>query len=121
MSTLTSTLTLARTADRIIAGTSHLIAFKEHIDTWNKTHDPELYRVEPQLTNQPHLDAWLAGAAHYESFLIDGQCPSWANESCRVLASPYFPNGKNSKMIALVETPFPFRMRMVFTGKTFLR
>lgn len=114
-------LTLKQTALRIISGTQSQVAIKEHIDAWNKSFDTGLYADEPPLTGQPHLDAWLAGAAHYEAFLIDEEPPAWVNAPARFLTDPFFSGGQNSRAIALVETPFPFRMRMVFSGKSFIK
>lgn len=118
---LISELTLQKTAQRIMAGVDPLVAVKEHIDEWNRTFAPALYLHEPALTGMPHWDAWLASAAHYESFLIDQDCPIWANAPCRFLPEPFFIGGKNSRMIALVETPFAFRMRMVFAGRSSIK
>lgn len=115
-------LTLEVTAQRIINGTDLPIAVKEHIDEWNRSFDARLYASEPPLTVQPWLDAWLAGAAEYEVFMIDQACPEWADSPCRFLTEPFFASdGKNSRAIDLVETPFAWRRRLVFTGKTFIK
>ncbi|MDO8777170.1 MAG: hypothetical protein Q7K57_52365 [Burkholderiaceae bacterium] len=111
-------LTLKQTAARIIAGVDQTIAIKEHVDAWNRTHDAGLYADEPDLTGIPHLDAWLAGAAHYEANLIGREYPSWANDPLRFLSAPFFIGGEKMRLLALTETPEAFRMRNVFTGKT---
>lgn len=116
-----SRLTLEVTAQRIINGTQPVIAIKEHIDEWNRSLDAHIYASEPPLTGVAHLDAWLAGAAEYEAFMIDQECPPWAKLPCRFLSEPFVISGRNSQSIALVETPFAFRRRLVFSGKTFIR
>lgn len=115
-------LTLVITAQRIIDGTQPVIAIKEHIDEWNRSFDALLYASEPPLTGQPWLDAWLAGAAEYEAFMIDQARPEWANSPCRFLTEPFFASdGKNSRAIDLVETPFAWRRRLVFSGRTIIK
>lgn len=114
-------LTLAITAQRIINGTNPQFAIKEHIDEWNRTFDPALYADEPSLTGILHVDAWLAGAAEYEAFMVDLACPAWANAPTRFLSDPFYIGGGNAQIVALAETPFAFRRRMVFTGKTFIK
>lgn len=114
-------LTLAVTADRIIAGTNPQIAIKEHIDEWNRHFDAGIYEDEPALTGIAHLDAWLAGAAHYEAFMLDQEPPPWVDTPVRFLKEPYFVGGRNMQALALVETPFAFRMRMVFTGQSTIK
>lgn len=116
-----SRLTLEVTSQRIINGTQPVIAIKEHIDEWNRSPDAHLYAAEPSLTGVASLDAWLAGAAEYEAFMIDQECPLWANFPCRFLSEPFVIGGRNSQIIALVETPFAFRRRLVFSGKTFIK
>lgn len=113
-------LTLYKTAERIAAGTAHQIAIKEHIDQWNQSRHADLYRDEPPLTGIDYIDAWLAGAAEYEAFIIDQPAPDWTESPCRFLDEPFLPSGKNSRMIALVETPFAFRRRLLFMGQTFI-
>lgn len=113
-------LTLLKTAERIAAGTAPQIAIKEHIDQWNRSKTGDMHRDEPPLTGIALIDAWLAGAAEYEAFMIDQQAPAWTEDPCRFLDEPFLPSGKNSRMIALVETPFAFRRRLLFTGKTFI-
>lgn len=114
-------LTLEVTAQRIIDGTNSQTAIKEHIDEWNRSFDALLYASEPPLTGQPWLDAWLAGAAEYEAFMIDQACPEWASAPCRFLTEPFFTGGRNSQIIDMTETPFAWRRRLAFTGKTSIR
>ncbi len=114
-------LTLAVTAQRIIDGTNPQIAIKEHIDEWNRSFNALLYESEPPLSGQSWLDAWLAGAAEYEAFMVDQTCPPWVNSSCRFLTEPFFTGGRNSRIIDMTETPFSWRRRLVFTGKTFIK
>ncbi len=106
---------------RIAAGTMIEIAVKEHIDSWNKTFDIELYKEVPALTGLAYVDAWLAGAAHYEAYLLEKECPLWATEPVRFLAEPLFIGGKNARMFALKETPFPWRIRQLYCGRTSIR
>lgn len=114
-------LTLVVTAQRIIDGTDPQVAIKEHIDEWNRSFDPLLHASEPPFTGLPHFDAWLAGAAEYEAFMIDLACPAWAKSPRRFLTEPFYVGGRNTQIVALTETPFAFRRRLVFTGKTFIR
>ncbi len=115
-------LTLKHTAERIMDGVEPVIAFKEHIDAWNRSFNAALYEHEPPITGKGvYIDAWLAGAAEYEAFMIDAPIPAWSVSSARFLAEPLYLGGKNSQIIALVETPFAFRRRLLFTGKTFIR
>lgn len=114
-------LTLEVTAKRIIEGIDPQFAIKEHIDEWNRTFDPALYAEEPPLTGLSHVDAWLAGAAEYEAFTIDLACPEWAGASTRFLSEPLYIGGRNAQVVALTETPFAFRRRLAFTGKTFIK
>ena len=114
-------LTLYKTAKRIVAGTAHYIAIKEHIDQWNRSKSGALHRDEPPLTGIAFIDAWLAGAAEHESLIIDQPAPAWTENPCRFLSEPFYQGGVNSRMIALVETPFAFRRRLLFTGKTFIQ
>lgn len=113
-------LTLKATARRIINGTDPQLAIKEHVDEWNKSPGPELYGDEPPLTGVPHVDAWLAGAAEYEAFLLDLKYPEWTGMPSRFLSEPFYIGGRNAQIVALVETPFAFRRRLLFTGKTFI-
>lgn len=113
-------LTLKITAQRIIDGTDPQFAIKEHIDEWNRSFDPAMYTEEPPLTVLSHVNAWLAGAAEYEAFMIDQNRPEWANVDTRFLPEPFYIGGRNAQIVALTETPFAFRRRLVFTGKTFI-
>ena len=113
-------LTLYKTAERIATGTAYYIAIKEHIDQWNRSKSGDLHKDEPPLTGIAFVDAWLAGAAEHEASLIDQPVPDWTKSPCRFLDEPFLPSGKNSQMIALAETPFAFRRRLLFTGKTFI-
>jgi len=72
------------------------------------------------LTGVPYVDAWLAGAAEYEAFMIDQAIPGWTSAPCRFLPEPFYIGGRNSQIVGLAETPFAFRRRLLFTGKTFI-
>ena len=112
-------LILAETALRMENGVHPHIAIKEHMDAWNRTPVPEMFAEEPVwLPNLPWMNAWLAGAAEYEAFLIGVETPAWALKDIRFLRTPFVPGGANARKYALVETPFAWRRRMVFTGKT---
>lgn len=114
-------LTLQVTAQRIIAGTDSQFAIKEHIDEWNNSFNADLYAEEPPLTGVPHVDAWLAGAAEYEAFMVGQVCPEWASAPTRFLAEPFYVGGRNSQIVGLVETPFAWRRRLMFTGATSIK
>lgn len=135
---------LALTAIRIRSGTDPVIAIKEHADAWNQQHALELFTEEPVLIEGqllqskcastrlaasravsgsagPWLDAWLAGAAEYEAFLIDAVTPDWALQEGRFLKRPHIVGGANGRRYGLMETPFAWRRRMIFGGRTMLR
>ena len=114
-------LTLKVTAQRIIDGTDPQFAIKEHIDEWNRSFDPDMYAEEPPLTGVSHVDAWLAGAAEYEAFMIDLACPEWAAAPTRFLSEPFYIGGRNSQIVGLVETPFAWRRRGLFPGTTWIK
>lgn len=113
--------TLAKTADRIRSGLEPVFAIKEHIDDWNRNREASLFLDEPEFfsdTEQHWLNAWLAGAAEYEAFLIKQKPPAWTLQADRFLKTPFIQGGENGRRYALIETPFSWRRRMVFTGKT---
>ena len=114
-------LTLAITAQRIIDGEHPQVAIKEHIDEWNRSFDPALYTQEAPMTGLAYADAWLAAAAEYEAFMIDLPCPAWADAPTRFLSEPFYTGARRAQTVTLVETPFAFRRRLLFTGKTFIR
>lgn len=113
--------TLKHTADRILNGDNPQVAIKEHIDLWNKMPAPGLFTEEPAMTGIDYIDAWLAAAAEYEAFLIGADCPSWADQPQRFLKEPFMFGGRNARMFALIETPFAFRRRLLFTGRTSIK
>lgn len=121
MNSIENINSLKYTADRIISGTSPVVAIKEHVDAWNKTFDANLFNEEPALTGVAYVDAWLAGAAEYEAYVIDLDAPLWVNDESRFLSEPIFFGGKNAKIIAMAETPFAFRRRLLFSGKVSLK
>lgn len=114
-------LTLKKTSQRIIDGLSSNVAIKEHVDEFNRTFDPMLFQDEPALTGVDYLDAWFGASAQYEACMIDVQAPDWTLQKIRFLRTPYFIGGLNSRMIALVETPFAFRQRLLFIGKSTIK
>jgi len=115
-------LDLFKVAQRIINGEQSQIPIKEHIDAWNKSFDVKLFIEEPYITEFKEVDVWLAAAAHYESFLIDMDPPVWTLQKHRFFDSPYFPSdGIRSRIIMLAETPFTFRMRLLFSGETSIK
>lgn len=113
---------LAHTAIRIRSGTDPVIAIKEHADAWNQQRAQEMFNEEPAFVEgQSWLDAWLAGAAEYEAFLIDVATPDWALREERFLKRPHIVGGANGRRYGLMETPFAWRRRMIFGGRTMLR
>lgn len=111
-------LTLARTAGRIRGGMRPTAAIKEHVDAWNRYHSRNLFLDEPELLEDAHLNAWLAGCAEYEAFLIGLPAPRWTECPQRFLDRPFVPGGPNTRRYALIETPFAWRRRLVFGGRT---
>ena len=116
--------TIRHTAERILSGTASVIAIKEHCDAWNRAPDARLFHDEPPMIGTPQspswIDAWLAGAAEYEAYLIGVPAPDWALEPRRFLRTPFIPGGPNTRRYALIETPFAWRRRMVFGGRTMI-
>lgn len=114
---------LAHTSDRIRSGTDPVIAIKEHADAWNSQRISELFAEEPIFMDaeQAWLNAWLAGAAEYEAFLINEVTPAWALQDRRFLTRPHIVGGTNGRRYGLMETPFAWRRRMIFGGSTMLR
>ena len=119
---------LAHTAIRIRSGTDPVIAIKEHADAWNQQRAQKMFNEEPAFVEGqllqpagPWLDAWLAGAAEYEAFLIDVVTPDWALQEGRFLKRPHIVGGANGRRYGLMETPFAWRRRMIFGGRTMLR
>ena len=109
------------TAKRICNSVDIAHALKDHCDCFNILQSPDLYRDEPVFTGIDHVDAWMAAAAHYEASLLEMPEPTWCHDIKRCLDKPYFIGGAYMRMIALVETPFAFRQRLLFIGKTILR
>lgn len=117
-------LSLERTVERIRDGVTPVVALKECCDAWNACRAPEWYMGDPILLDQPnlrHINIWVAGAAEYAAFLIHELPPAWTERSCRFLDRPIISgHGANARRYALVETPFAFRRRLLFSGKTML-
>lgn len=112
---------LADIACRINSGCQQQVAINDHIHCWNHIRSKILYIEEPPLTGNSEIDVWLAAAAEYQAFLIGDVPPQWTKESLRFLKEASLPRGKNACEIALAETPFAWRRRMLFCGNTSIR
>jgi len=63
-------------------------------------------------------DAWLAAYAEQVSQHLDYQVPDWANRPNRVADKPWFStDGKQSRLLALRDSPPAFKNRNLFTHK----
>ena len=106
------------------AGCNPVIAIKEWVDDWNRHHQVEMVREEPLWILDDHwywVNLWIAGAAEYAAFLTDAQAPEWTADPRYFSKKPILAGGPNARHYALMETPFAWRRRMLFSGRTTLR
>ncbi len=110
---------------RISIGTPSVISLKECCDSWNKSHSTLWYEKEPHIIagdRHSWLNFWTAGAAEYAASIIGKEPPEWSLDPKRFSHTPILLTGlPNSKKYALIDTPFSFRKRMLFCGRTTLR
>lgn len=73
--------------------------------------------VEPSITDNDRVNAYLAAVAEHLALREHLEIPSWTQESCRFLRKPYFPMDLESlKASAIMESPSAFRRRMIFVS-----
>lgn len=116
--------TLKEASQRVQKGEDPLIAIKEWVDGWNAGHQAALFHDEPLWLQDDRwywVNLWMAGAAEHAAFLIDAQAPDWTEDPRYFSKKPILAGGRNARRYALVETPFAWRRRMLFSGKTTLR
>ena len=112
---------------RILRGTRPVIAIKECCDDWNRYNDRKWYLEEPEWLDQERwlwINAWVAGAAELSAYYLQDATPEWALEPRRFLKKPFageYLSFTNTRKLNLVETPFPFRRRLIFAGATIQR
>lgn len=110
-------LSIAVTAQRINDGVSPRVALKEHADAWNKLKSPHLFQIEPEITGNDFIDAYLAASAEYEAMISGEEPPIWTQKPQRFLPKPVFTSQlPTMKREAFAKTPFSWRRRNIFCG-----
>lgn len=71
---------------------------------------------EPEITENPKYNAYLAAVAEYFALRHKFKIPQWClDRNTRFLKIPWFPCGSEYlKAILLVESPISFRRRFIF-------
>lgn len=96
----------------------HLFQF---VDDFRYTKDRSLVDDMPNFSGleDKHV-ALIASTVEYLCREAGIQCPSWTN-TIGPLKDPYFVSGiENLKAMAIAESPFEFRKRMVFVLSNFM-
>jgi hypothetical protein len=97
-------------------------ALRDYLDQFNASPDAALLAdepalLEPQLKDGGIADAYLAAAAAWMCHQYGFAAPEWAQESKRVLDSPFFAAKTHGlRMILLQESPAEFRVRNLFVS-----
>lgn len=115
---------LADVADRVQNGTDPLIAIKEWVDAWNRGPECAKYAEMPEWIDEPDLfwvNLWLAGAAEYGASLLGQPTVAWSELPHYFSRKPILHGGVSARHYALLETPFAWRRRMLFSGKTTMK
>jgi len=74
--------------------------------------------VEPRITSQPRIDAYVAAVAEHLALRNGLEVPAWVLGADRFLREPFFPAGLESlKATTIMESPVAFRRRMIFVGE----
>lgn len=77
---------------------------------------------EPVLFDVNLGDVYLAATTDYLTDHYNLRRPEWTFKECRFLHRPHFATGLESlKAMLLMESPTPFRMRMIFVEAKPLR
>jgi hypothetical protein len=109
-------MTLARTADRIAAGTARREAVADFVNDLRWVRDEE--DIARRITERPHnldprTDAYLA--AHFAA-AHEAPAPLWASEPGRFLSRIWWPRYPGLWARAIVESPAAFRRRGILLG-----
>ena len=110
-------------ADRIIQGTSPLIALNEFLDEFYlSTERQGMIDEEPGLTGVGWQDAYLGAMAEHLARRWGLAVPGWVDDPRRFLDKPYFvENLQLMKPVLLRDSPIAFRRRLIFTEAEPLR
>jgi hypothetical protein len=112
-------MTLARTAERIAAGTALREAVADFVDdlSWARDEDDIARRiVERPRTVDPRTDAYLAALAEHFATAHGALAPPWAGEPGRFLSRIWWPRYPDLWARAIVESPAAFRRRGILLG-----
>lgn len=102
-------------------------AFADWLHTIRGTHTR--HQVRDYLQAEPPLlakkfpegdiaDAWLGAYAEYTAQAIGAPIPEWTHNSERIAPVPWFSiDGEESRLLALRDSPPPFKNRNLFTPK----
>ncbi len=112
-------MTLARTADRIAAGTAFREAVADFVDDLRWARDDD--DVARRITERPpdvdlRTDAYLAALAEHVAAAHEAPTPRWAGESGRFLSHIWWPRYPGLWARAIVESPAAFRRRGIMLG-----
>lgn len=112
-------MTLARTADRIAAGTTLREAVADFVDDlrWARDEGDVARRItERPRTVDPRTDAYLAAIAEHFATAQGAPAPPWAEEPGRFLSRIWWPRYPGLWARAIVESPAAFRRRGILLG-----
>ncbi len=112
-------MTLARTAERIAAGTALREAVADFVDDlrWARGEDDVARRItERPHTVDPRTDAYLAALAEHFATAQGAPAPPWAGEPGRFLSRIWWPRYPGLWARAIVESPAAFRRRGILLG-----
>ena len=112
-------MTLARTADRIAAGTVLREAVADFVDDlrWARDQDDIAQRIAERPRNlDPRADAYLAALAEHFAAAHEVPVPPWATEPARFLSRIWWPRYPGLWARAIVESPAAFRRRGILLG-----
>lgn len=75
-------------------------------------------RLGPRFPEGRIADAWLAAYADHISRHFNKPAPAWSADPDRIAPEPWFStDGKNSRLLALRDSPPAFKNRNLFTPK----
>jgi hypothetical protein len=112
-------MTLARTADRIAAGTALREAVADFVDDlrWARDKDDIARRISERPRDlDPRTDAYLTALAEHFASAHALSPPPWADEPGRFLDRIWWPRYPCLWARAIVESPAAFRRRGILLG-----
>lgn len=112
-------MTLARTADRVAAGTALREAVADFVDDlrWARDEDDIARRITERPRNlDPRADAYLGALAEHIAAAHETPPPPWSSEPGRFLSRIWWPRYPGLWARAVVESPAAFRRRGVLLG-----